>query len=112
MAALPSHMVERVRVLHEWREIRHRDRLMRRRGHSCPALPEWLVTGTWITASPNRVRDLPKEARSFVNEFAPVPSDGVDATRDRERMVAHDRDAHVPPRREESAAPPHGDKLR
>ncbi len=75
-------------------------------------LPEWLLKGVWITMPPQDVERLPDEARSFVNEFAPVPSDGVDATGDRERMVAHDRDAHVPPRREESAAPPHGDKLR
>jgi ferritin-like metal-binding protein YciE len=75
-------------------------------------LPEWLLKGVWITMPTQYVERLPDEARSFVNEFAPAPSEGVDATHDRERMVAHDRDAHVPPLREEPPAPPHGDKLR
>jgi len=75
-----------------------------------PALPEWLVTGTWITASPNRVRDLPKEARSFVNEFAPVSGERAD--RHREQLVAREFDPPPPPNESIDVTPPHGDKLR
>ena len=63
--------------------------------HQTPALPEWLVTGTWITVSPERVRDLPNEARSFVNEFAPAP--GARGESPREHMVAHEFEPPPPP---------------
>lgn len=33
--------------------------------------PEWLLTGVWMTAPPERVDRLPEEARTFVNEFTP-----------------------------------------
>ena len=42
------------------------------------ALPEWLLTGTWITVPPRRADRLPQEARAFVNEFAPVPVEDED----------------------------------
>ena len=75
-------------------------------------LPEWLLKGVWITMPPEYVERLPDEARTFVNEFAPVPSEDVEPAHDRERMVAQEHDVHVPPLREESPTPPHGDKLR
>jgi ferritin-like metal-binding protein YciE len=67
-------------------------------------LPEWLLNGTWITVPPNRAERLPQEARSFVNEFSPVPSENVEPPR--EQMVAHERSlpsgemppAAIPPR--------------
>src|SRR5438045_7949193 len=74
-------------------------------------LPEWLLKGTWITAPPQVVEQLPDEARSFVNEFAPAPADTME-TPGAERMVGHDREAEPPPRHDESPTPPHGDKLR
>jgi ferritin-like metal-binding protein YciE len=74
-------------------------------------LPEWLLNGAWITMPPQYVERLPDEARSFVNEFAPVPSEDVDATPDSERMIGHDRETHAP-LRDESPAPPHEDKVR
>jgi ferritin-like metal-binding protein YciE len=40
--------------------------------------PEWLLTGTWVTAPPERVERLSEAARAFTNEFAP----------DREQAVA------------------------
>jgi hypothetical protein len=78
--------------------------------HDSPVgtLPEWLLNGTWITVPPNRAQQLPQEARSFVNEFAPVPSEDAEP---RERMVAYDQppatasETDIPPR-------PDGDKLR
>jgi ferritin-like metal-binding protein YciE len=36
--------------------------------------PEWLMTSVWITVTPGLANRLSDEARSFVNEFAPVPS--------------------------------------
>jgi ferritin-like metal-binding protein YciE len=74
------------------------------------ALPEWLLNGTWITASPERVRDLPKEARGFVNEFAPVSDQGAESRR--EQMVAREFDPPAPPSEPVDPSPPHGDKLR
>jgi ferritin-like metal-binding protein YciE len=73
-------------------------------------LPEWLMNGTWITASPDRVRDLPNEARSFVNEFTPVS--GPRGESRREQMVAREFDPPPPPNDPIDPAPPHGDKLR
>jgi ferritin-like metal-binding protein YciE len=61
------------------------------------ALPEWLLKGTWITVPPNRAERLPQEARAFVNEFSPVPSETEEPPR--ERMVAKERST--------SPAPPH-----
>ena len=75
-------------------------------------LPEWLLKGTWITAPPHVVERRPDEARSFVNEFAPTPTESEDTSPAAERMVAHDRDGQASPRHEESPTPPHGDKLR
>src|SRR5712692_2295308 len=59
-------------------------------------LPEWLLKGAWITMPAQYVERLPDEARSFVNEFAPVPSEDVDTTPDVERMIARDREAQAP----------------
>ena len=65
--------------------------------------PEWLLTGVWMTAAPDRVERLPEEARSYVNPFTPTSGSAGDGA-DRERMIAHGDD--------ESETPPHGDKLR
>jgi len=76
-----------------------------------PALPDWLLSGTWITVSPHRLEEMPPEARSVVNEFVPIH--GEDLPPASERMVARaDDDAEAPPTLRESATPPHGDKLR
>jgi len=69
-----------------------------------PRLPDWLLTGAWITVPAHRAERLPPEARSFVNEFVPTRSDDEPI---RERMVAGDYDADAP-----ETPPPHGDKLR
>ena len=74
------------------------------------ALPDWLLTGTWITVSPDRADRLPQEARSFVNEFSPVPSENADPAR--ERMIAHDRSTAPPPVDSHAAPRRDGDKLR
>ena len=74
------------------------------------ALPDWLLTGTWITVSPDRADRLPQEARSFVNEFSPVPSENADPAR--ERMIAHDRSTAPPPVDSHAAPRREGDKLR
>jgi len=76
---------------------------------SAPPLPDWLLTGAWITVPPQRAEQLPAEARSFVNEFVPVHGDDVPPSA--ERLVAREHDdagwiaADTP-------TPPHGDKLR
>lgn len=74
-----------------------------------PALPDWLLTGTWITVPPHRAEQLPAEARSFVNEFVPIHGDDEPV---RERMVAREDDGDASSSVRESATPPHGDKLR
>jgi len=51
---------------------------------------EWFMTGTWITVPPDRAKTLPKEARTFANEFTPVSSDAENTGR--EQAVARDRD--------------------
>jgi ferritin-like metal-binding protein YciE len=73
-----------------------------------PPLPDWLLTGAWITVSPHRAEHLPAEARSFVNEFVPVH--GEDTPTSAEQMVAreHDSDARWTP---SDTTTPHG-KLR
>jgi ferritin-like metal-binding protein YciE len=73
-------------------------------------LPEWLLTGTWITVRPGRAERLPQEARSFVNEFSPVPSENGEPAP--ERMVAHERNTVPPPSDPPVAPRPDGDKLR
>ena len=75
------------------------------RGADEPRLPDWLLTGAWITVPPDRAERLPAEARSFVNEFVPTRSD--DEPPLRERMVARDHDADA-----REPTPPRGDKLR
>jgi ferritin-like metal-binding protein YciE len=75
-----------------------------------PSLPDWLLTGAWITVPPHRADQLPAEARSFVNEFVPVQ--GEDAPLASERLVARDRESDQSWTPQESATPPHGDKLR
>ena len=70
-----------------------------------PGLPDWLLTGAWITVPPHRAERLPAEARSFVNEFLPIRSD--DEPPLRERRVAHNGDGNAP-----EMTPPHGGKLR
>jgi ferritin-like metal-binding protein YciE len=79
------------------------------RGTEPPALPDWMLTGTWITVPPQRAEQLPAEARSFVNEFVPIHGEDEPI---RERIVARDDNAEAPSTRQESATPPHGDKLR
>ena len=74
-----------------------------------PALPDWLLTGTWITVPPHRAEQLPAEARSFVNEFVPIHGEDAPV---RERMVARDDDRDAPSTARESDARPHRDKLR
>jgi ferritin-like metal-binding protein YciE len=74
------------------------------------ALPEWLLSGTWITVSPDRLRDLPKEARSFVNEFAPLSGDRAAPQLD--QVGAHEFAPPPPPAEWPDPSPPHGDKLR
>jgi len=54
------------------------------------ALPAWLLNGTWITVPPDQAGELPQEARTFVNEFAPAPSD---SERPREPVATHDAEA-------------------
>jgi ferritin-like metal-binding protein YciE len=75
-----------------------------------PSLPDWLLTGTWITVPPHRADQLPDEARSFVNEFKPVH--GEDAPPATERLVARDRESDASRTPPETITPPHGDKLR
>ena len=58
-------------------------------------LPDWLLTGTWITVPPQRAEQLPAEARSFVNEFVPIH--GEDVPPPREQMVAREDDTDAPP---------------
>jgi ferritin-like metal-binding protein YciE len=70
-----------------------------------PRLPDWLLTGAWITVPPDRAERLPDEARSFVNEFLPTRND--DEQPPQERMVAREQDADA-----RAMTPPHGDKLR
>jgi hypothetical protein len=74
-------------------------------------LPDWLLSGTWITVPPQRAEHLPAEARSFVNEFVPIHGEDVD-TRPREQMVARGAEPLAAHNEQESATPPHGDKLR
>ena len=60
-------------------------------------LPEWLLKGTWITVPPGYAERLPDQAREFVNEFAPVPSESIEApSAGDERMIARERDGRVP----------------
>jgi len=82
----------------------------RERDEERRALPDWLLTGAWITVSPQRADQLPAEARSFVNEFVPIH--GEDVPPAGERMVARDEGADAPSTGRGSATPPHGDKLR
>jgi ferritin-like metal-binding protein YciE len=73
-------------------------------------LPPWLLKGTWITVPPQRAQRLPDEARSFVNEFAPVPSESSEPRR--ERMVAQDRGEAAPRGETPGAARPRDDKIK
>lgn len=63
-----------------------------RTGRLTDVAPEWLLTGVWMTAPPDRVDRLPDEARGFVNAFAPTPGSGRGVP-DREHMAAHADDA-------------------
>jgi len=94
---------------------RYENRLLRlfpptaeRGGGTAPATtPEWIMTGTWITVPPDQTARLNAETRPFANEFQPAASDArtpVAEPRERERVVGRGR--------EETASPPHGDKLR
>ena len=56
-------------------------------------LPEWLLSGTWITVPPKRADGLPENVREFVNEFAPAPADA--GAPEHERMVAHENNSHA-----------------
>jgi ferritin-like metal-binding protein YciE len=75
-----------------------------------PSLPDWLLTGAWITVSPHRAQQLPAAARSFVNEFVPIH--GEDAPPAGERLVAQQRESDASWTPPLSPPPPHGDKLR
>ena len=66
-----------------------------------PAMPEWLMTGTWVTVPDNQTDRLNAETRSFANEFIP----------NREQMVARDSDAE-PPADRGGLTRPDTDKLR
>jgi ferritin-like metal-binding protein YciE len=74
-------------------------------------LPDWLMSGLWITVAPERAEQLPKEARSFVNEFVPVPGESTGPVR--ERMVAREFEPPAPSSESDPATSsrPH-DKLR
>ena len=63
---------------------------------SIGTLPEWLSGGTWITVPADFAERLPDDARQFVNEFAPTPSDAVQAPASCEQVVARDRKAPRP----------------
>lgn len=62
--------------------------------------PEWLMTGAWVTVSPQKAARLSEDARSFANEFAP----------DREQIAA--LGSVEPPRstQDERHTPAHRDK--
>lgn len=64
---------------------------------SIGALPEWLLSGTWITVPAACAERLSDEARPFVNEFAPTPADPVEPPARCDRVVAHDREGSGPP---------------
>ncbi len=93
----------------EKREYEQRlfDFFPRERGTVAPAepvawdIPEWLIKGTWITVPPEQTGRLNATTRSFANEFVP----------NREQMVAKERDAAHPFKRDAGPTPPHGDKL-
>jgi ferritin-like metal-binding protein YciE len=76
--------------------------------------PEWIMTGTWITVPPEQAGRLSDETRPFANEFRPTGSgtQAAPGSRPREQVVARDPDAPRPLGRDETASPPHGDKLR
>ena len=57
-------------------------------------LPDWLLSGLWITVPPQRAEQLPREARSFVNEFVPVPGESTEPVR--ERVVAREFEPPAP----------------
>jgi ferritin-like metal-binding protein YciE len=59
-------------------------------------LPDWLLSGTWITVPAKRADRLPENVREFVNEFSPTPGDAVGTSRESDRMVARDDTAHAP----------------
>jgi ferritin-like metal-binding protein YciE len=62
-----------------------------------PAMPEWVVTGTWVTVPADQAERLNDTTRSFANEFIP----------NREQMVARDPDVERPFKPDESS-----DKIR
>ncbi len=77
-------------------------------------LPEWLLTGAWVTVPPERADRLPPEAHAYVNEFRPVSGDDAGEQRKDERFVAHGDHGHAerPARADEDARPPRGDRVR
>jgi len=78
-------------------------------GNPVGDLPEWLLTGAWITVPPRRAERLPNDARSFVNEFAPSQASEPPA---RERMVAKDRGEAATDTEAPLPARAHDDKIR
>jgi ferritin-like metal-binding protein YciE len=76
------------------------------------SLPEWLLTGTWITVPPGCADRLPDDAHEFVNEFAPVPAESVEAPPGCERMVAQEREPPMRRQPEASPAAPDREKTR
>jgi ferritin-like metal-binding protein YciE len=69
------------------------------RRESPPAkLPDWLLSALWITVPPRRAEHLPREARSFVNEFVPIRGESEEPMR--ERAVGHEFEPPRPTGRE------------
>jgi len=79
---------------------------------SMGTVPEWLLTGTWITVPASCAEDLPEDAREFVNEFAPVPSEAVEPPAGCERVAAQAREGEARPRVDERPARAHAEKIR
>jgi ferritin-like metal-binding protein YciE len=74
-------------------------------------LPDWLMSGLWITVPPERAERLPKEARSFVNEFVPVRGESPEPKREqREQMVAREFEPPAPSNEPETPTRPPRDQ--
>jgi ferritin-like metal-binding protein YciE len=59
-------------------------------------LPDWLLSGTWITVPAKRAEGLPEDVRELVNEFAPTPADSNDAAPEREHIAARENASDAP----------------
>jgi ferritin-like metal-binding protein YciE len=67
-------------------------------------LPEWLLKSTWITVPAECAERLPDTARAFVNEFAPMPADALDAPPACEQVIARDGDPQAAPPQDQPAS--------